>query len=116
VLKNNELSLDYFVKEAERELREHWATPNVSHSLKSAIEYFIDEKVFNSQVPRKFSKNKENMYRDRLKEIGNNPLNIDVLKQHRDTLSSRWTHLSGQQQSNPLDATELNTIIAYLKS
>ena len=114
VFKYNEQCLDYFIKKAKEELKSNWANATVCHNLKSAIEYYIDEKVFNNQIPRKYSKNKENIYWDQLKQIGNTKYNINVLKTHWDNLSSRGTHLSYQQQNNPLDADELNEIITYL--
>jgi len=115
VFNYNELCLNYFIKKAESELKSSWANATVCHNLKSAIEYYIDEKIFNNQIPIKFSKNKDNKNWDQLKQISNAWYNTDNLKIHRDNLSSRGTHLSYQQQNNPLDTNDLNQIITYLK-
>lgn len=108
-------SCNYFIEKAENEMKKSYSVSSVSGYLKSAIEYYIDEKILNKQSLMKDKKVKDHIEWEMLKRLNPDANIIDQLKKYWDDLSNRGTHLSANSSENPLGAQELNNIIGYLK-
>ena len=107
---------DYFISKAEQELKGSYSVSSVSGNLKSAVEYYIDEKILNNQELLKDRKNKAGINWDGLKKINPDSGKIDLLKTHWDNLSSRGSHLASGSIENPLKLEDFNKIISFLKN
>lgn len=107
--------LNYYIEKAEKELEQQYTISTVAGYLKSAIEYFIDEKVLNNQSLIRNHKVKDHIEWDRLKEIKVEEAVIDQLHEYWEDLSNRGTHLSANSNENPLKTEDFIGIINYLK-
>lgn len=85
--------------------------------LRNAIDRIIDEKVFNKQIPRKYSMRgiESSINWDDLKKMAADPCEIDTLKQVFGRVSSGELHLGQVSINNPPDKTELVSICSELE-
>lgn len=82
----------------------------VSSILKKAIEYIIDETVFNNQEPIKYSTRNSRIDWGKLKNIKNCTSLLDSLSQFYSRLSGGDLHLGGESEENPITKEDLNKI------
>jgi energy-coupling factor transporter ATP-binding protein EcfA2 len=109
-------SCRYYIKKAENEIKSNdFLSSSVAGYLKSAIEYYIDEKILNKQGLIKDKKIKDHIEWEMLKGLNPDKDIINQLKIYWDDLSSRGTHLSASSSENPLKIEDLNNIIQFLK-
>ena len=116
VLEAQNESCQYFVEKAENEMKGNYSLSCVAGYLKSAIECYIDENVFNNQCLMKDRKRKESIKWDELKKINIDTSKIDQLKIYWDNLSDRGTHATQNQVNNPIKMEDLIIICTYLKT
>ena len=85
--------------------------------LRNAIDRIIDEKVFNKQIPRKYSMRgtESNINWDELKKMTSDPYVIDVLKQAFGRVSSGELHFGQVSINNPPDKAELISMYSELE-
>lgn len=108
-------SCQYFINKAEAELSNSFSTCTIAGYLKSAIEYYIDDKMLNNQGLLKDRKRKENIPWEKLDDIVVNKDTLSKLKIHWDNLSDRGTHLTENSTQNPLKLEDFKDIIRFLK-
>lgn len=109
-------SCKYFIDKAGKEMKGTYTISSVSGYLKSAIEYYIDEKILNSQGLLKDRRRKITIQWDEIKKINIEKTKIDKLKEYWDQLSDRGSHSTQNSHENPLKAENLLEIIKYLKN
>lgn len=117
IFKTQNESCLFYLEKAETELkRDEYTVSTVSAHLKSAIEFFIDEKVFNNQGLIKDHKRKDHIEWEMLKGLNPNPQILDQLRSYWDELSIRGTHRSSQSNENPMKLEDFQNIINYLRT
>jgi len=108
-------SCKYFVGRAEKEMKGDASVAVVSSHLKSAIEYYIDEKILMKTGLNSARTYKASIPWDQLKTIQPELTTIETLQKFWKDLSNRGTHLTQNSNENPLDTEELQNIIDFLK-
>lgn len=108
------LSLSYHLNKAKQQIASNEEVSQVSASLKSAIEYFIDKNILliGSMKERI---DKDNIPWEQLGKLESKSEILKQLKTHWDKLSSRGTHLSYSSTENPLNTEELQEIVDFLE-
>lgn len=87
----------------------------VASLLRKAVECTIDEKIFNNQVPTKNSTKNSRINWDELKKINNNKATIDLLKSIHGRVSGGEMHNGAENEENPIDVEEFNTMISNIE-
>lgn len=87
----------------------------VASLLRKAVECTIDEKIFNNQVPTKNSTKNSRINWDELKKINNNEATIDLLKSIHGRVSGGEMHNGTENEENPIDVEEFNTMISNIE-
>ena len=109
---------EYYLKEIGRLLEE---TPFVKKEetcmkLRKAVELLIDERVFNKQVPTKYSTKSSRIAWEELKKLCNDPSVIDKLKSVHNRASGGELHNGMEREENPIDKDEIQGMYDILKS
>ncbi len=109
---------EYYLKEIGRLLEE---TPFVKKEetcmkLRKAVELLIDERVFNKQVPTKYSTKSSRIAWEELKKLCNDPSVIDKLKSVHNRASGGELHNGMEREENPIDKDEIQVMYDILKS
>ncbi len=116
ILESQNESCTYFIEKAEREMKGSYSVNVVSSLLKSAIEYYIDEKILNKQDLLRNRVRGNNINWDGIKNINIDKTKIDKLNGYWNKLSNRGSHSTQNSTQNPLKAEDLNEIITFLKT
>lgn len=109
-------SCSYFIEKAEKEMKGNYSLSSVSGYLKSAIEYYIDEKVLLKTGLMKDRLRGIGVPWENLKKIDNKEEIINKPEAYWSNLSNRGTHVTQNSNENPLKTEDLNNIIDFLKS
>lgn len=84
--------------------------------LRKAVELLIDERVFNRQVPTKYSTKSSRIAWEELKKLCNDPSVIDKLKSVHNRASGGELHNGMEREENPIDKDEIQGMYDVLKS
>ncbi|MDD5792523.1 MAG: AAA family ATPase [Erysipelotrichaceae bacterium] len=109
---------EYYLKEIGHLLEE---TPFVKKEetcmkLRKAVELLIDERVFNKQVPTKYSTKSSRIAWEELKKLCNDPSVVDKLKSVHNRASGGELHNGMEREENPIDKDEIQEMYDMLKS
>lgn len=109
---------EYYIKEIGHLLNE---TPFVKKEeacmkLRKAVELLIDERVFNKQVPTKYSTKSSRIAWEELKKLCNDPSIVDKLKSVHNRASGGELHNGMEREENPIDKDEIQGMYNVLKS
>lgn len=117
VVTTEEENAAYYLKEANDGIRHFKSGPTetmqklaIGLSLRTAIEWMIDEKVFMKIMPSHFKYGGYNSWKDMRRMSPTMVAVIDELEIQYGKLSSRATHVSGLSTIVPLELTELRNI------
>ena len=117
IFKTQSESCIFYLDRAKKELEgEEYTVSTVSDNLKSAIEFFIDERILNNQGLIKDHKRNDHIEWEMLKGLNPDPKTIDQLRFYWEELSNRGTHRSGQSNENPMKLEEFKKIIEFLET
>lgn len=84
--------------------------------LRKAVELLIDERVFNRQVPTKYSTKSSRIAWEELKKLCNDPSVVDKLKSVHNRASGGELHNGMEREENPIDKDEIQGMYDVLKS
>jgi hypothetical protein len=84
--------------------------------LRKAVELLIDERVFNKQVPTKYSTKSSRIAWEELKKLCNDPSIVDKLKSVHNRASGGELHNGMEREENPIDKDEIQGMYDVLKS
>lgn len=87
----------------------------VASKLRKTVECLIDEKVFNGQVPTKFTSKNNRIHWDRLKQLNNDLSLIDTLKEVHDRVSGGEMHNGTESEENQIGKEEFDAIVVKLE-
>ena len=87
----------------------------VASLLRKTVECVIDEVIFNNQLPTKYSNKNSRIAWGELKEIKNDSEIIDKLKEIHDRVSGGEMHNGTENEENPIDVDEFNTMIVEIE-
>ncbi|MDD2357024.1 MAG: hypothetical protein PHX13_03830, partial [Thiovulaceae bacterium] len=87
----------------------------VASKLRKTVECLIDEKVFNGQVPTKFTSKNNRIHWDSLKDLKNEHELIDTLREIHDRVSGGEMHNGTESEENQIEKEEFDTMIVRLE-
>ncbi len=87
----------------------------VANLLRKAVECTIDEKIFNNQVPTKNSTKNNRINWDELKNLNNDERIINELKNIHGRVSGGEMHNGTENEENPIEVDEFNTMITTVE-
>lgn len=88
----------------------------VAAKLRKTIECLVDEKVFNNQVPTKFTSKNNRIHWDSLKLLNNDNTLIDNLKDIHDRVSGGEMHNGTESEENPIEKEEFDEIVSRIET
>lgn len=86
----------------------------VASKLRKTVECLIDEKVFNGQVPTKFTSKNNRIHWDSLKQLNNTQDLIDTLREVHDRVSGGEMHNGTESEENQIGKEEFDTMVVKL--
>ncbi len=86
----------------------------VASRLRKTVECLIDEKIFNGQVPTKFTSKNNRIHWDSLKQMNNEHTLIDTLKEIHDRVSGGEMHNGTESNENQIEKEEFNAMVIKL--
>lgn len=106
----------WFISRAEIKLQQSPFTESeaVCSNLRHAIEAIIDEKIFNNQVPNKFSNKNARINWIELKNLNPDESIINRLNALHSRCSGGELHIGSEREENPVDKEELLMICEEL--
>lgn len=118
IVEKQEQKLDYYLKELKMMLKESPFTKfdEAGIKLRRGVETAIDEVVFNNQVPTKLSNKNSRINWNALKEICNDEILIEGLRQIHGRASGGDLHNGSEREENPLDKEEIEELYNKLKT
>lgn len=87
----------------------------VASKLRKTVECLIDEKVFNGQVPTKFTSKNNRIHWDSLKGLKNEHELIDTLREIHDRVSGGEMHNGTESEENQIGKEEFDEMITKLE-
>ncbi len=87
----------------------------VASKLRKTVECLIDEKVFNGQVPTKFTSKNNRIHWDSLKQLNNAQDLIDTLREVHDRVSGGEMHNGTESEENQIGKEEFDEMITKLE-
>lgn len=109
-------SSEYFIKKAEQEIAGDNSVPTISGHLKSAIEYYIDEKILLKTGLNKDRVHGQSIPWEQLKGIKSNKETLEKLQSFWEELSNRGSHRTQNSNETPMGTDEFQEIIDFLKT
>jgi len=88
----------------------------VASLLRKTVEYVIDEVIFNSQLPTKYSNKNSRITWGELKKLNNDSGTIDKLEEIHGRVSGGEMHNGTENEENPIEVHEFNTMISDIES
>jgi hypothetical protein len=82
--------------------------------LRKTVECLIDEKVFNEQVPTKFTSKNNRIHWDGLKQLNNDQVLINTLREIHDRVSGGEMHNGTESEENQIEKEEFDTMVVKL--
>ncbi|MBE0491546.1 MAG: hypothetical protein IBX44_04800 [Sulfurospirillum sp.] len=83
--------------------------------MRKTVECLVDEKVFNGQVPTKFTSKNNRIHRDSLKQLNNVQGLIDTLREVHDRVSGGEMHNGTESEENQIEKEEFDAMIVELE-
>jgi len=95
-------------------------SPFVNHNevaakLRKTVECLVDEKVFNNQVPTKFTSKNNRIHWDNLKLLNTESNLIDTLKDIHDRVSGGEMHNGTESEENPIEKEEFDEMVSKIE-
>lgn len=112
-------NLKTYISDIEQLLKNPWSDDSkqlVCGKLRKAVEFAIDEIIFNKQIPTKFSNKKSRIHWNELKKIDNNPITIEKLHNIHGRCSGGALHNGTESEENPVDKDELANMLREIKT
>ncbi len=88
----------------------------VASLLRKTVECVIDEVIFNSQLPTKYSNKNSRIAWGELKKLNNDSGTIDKLEEIHGRVSGGEMHNGTENEENPIEVHEFNTMISDIES
>lgn len=88
----------------------------VATKLRKTIECLVDEKVFNNQVPTKFTSKNNRIHWDSLKQLNNEDTLINTLREIHDRVSGGEMHNGTESNENPIEKEEFDEMVKNIES
>jgi hypothetical protein len=88
----------------------------VASKLRKTVECLIDEKVFNGQVPTKFTSKNNRIHWDSLKDLKNEHELIDSLREIHDRVSGGEMHNGTESEENQIEKEEFDAMVVKLEA
>lgn len=115
IISKSQENSKFYLEKIEKDLQGDYTVSSVASDLKSAIEYYIDEKIlYNQRLIKDYGK-RQCIKWDQLKKLNPDEAIIDKLKEYWDLLSSRGSHLSANSMEDPITFEKFTEIIEFLK-
>jgi energy-coupling factor transporter ATP-binding protein EcfA2 len=86
----------------------------VASKLRKTVECLIDEKVFNGQVPTKFTSKNNRIHWDSLKQLNNTQDLIGILREVHDRVSGGEMHNGTESEENQIGKEEFDNMVRQL--
>ncbi|MDD2358551.1 MAG: hypothetical protein PHX13_11640, partial [Thiovulaceae bacterium] len=87
----------------------------VASKLRKTVECLIDEKVFNGQVPTKFTSKNNRIHWDSLKQLNNEDSLLNTLREIHDRVSGGEMHNGTESEENQIEKEEFDDMIVKLE-
>ena len=89
---------------------------SVANLIRKAVECTIDEKIFNNQIPTKNSTKNSRINWEELKNLNNDGVTIDKLKEIHDRVSGGEMHNGTENEDNPIEVEEFQDMLSDIEN